>query len=171
LTDLGIKQVTGENWLEIDPTNGMFGWCPEPADLIAHIMSPQLAATIPKEIRTLFEVARGAMCYGFLFYPLWTLAAEQLFRVGEAAISHRCEQLQAPNKVRTFEDKIDFLKQEGAISADGFDWHTLRRFRNRASHPRDQTIVSPAMACLSVEGLVPAINALLRKLPPQVDTA
>jgi len=32
----------------------------------------------------MYEAARASMCYGYFFYPLYTLATQQLFRVAEA---------------------------------------------------------------------------------------
>ena len=48
-------------------------------------LEPQLDDQVPRSIRQLFEVARGAMVYGAFYNPLYALGYEQLYRVSEAA--------------------------------------------------------------------------------------
>jgi hypothetical protein len=161
MTELGFKRLTPENWLQVDPIIEMFGWSELGEEWVALTMKPQLSDVVPSEIHKLYEAARAAMCYGFYFYPLYTLATEQLFRVAEAAVTARCLQLGAPAKVRTFNDQIDFL--QARLSATVFDagqWHSMRRLRNEASHPERQNIVSPGMAIPAVEGLARLISQL-----------
>ena len=84
-----------------------------------------MAEAVPAEIHDLFAVARGAMLYGYFFYPLYTLAAEQLYRVVEAAVSYKYELAGGPKKMSrpktgkttkpTFEDKIDWLFNTGML--------------------------------------------------------
>ena len=134
MSDLGFKRLTPETWLEPDPTNGAFGGFPPAEEILGHILEPKLSEKVPNEIRQLFEVARGAMCYGYVFYPLWTLATEQLFRVVEAATS-----------------------ESGRIN-----WHAVRFLRNEASHPEQQTLVPAAMALPVVQGTARALNQLFQ---------
>jgi hypothetical protein len=162
VSDLGIKTPTPATWLEPDPVNAVFGGFPPAEDILEHIFEPQLSERVPKEIRQLFEVARGAMCYGYVFYPLWTLAAEQLFRVVEAAASLRCRELGAPRKVRTFEDKINFLNAQPSAGTVEINWHAVRFLRNEASHPKQQTLVPAAMALPLVQGTARALNQLFQ---------
>lgn len=104
--------------------------------------------------------ARGALVYGCFFYPLYTLAAEQLFRVIEAAIVHRCEQLGAPN-MRNLQSQITWLINRGIIpSAEADRWDAARQLRNIASHPTNQAIFTPGMALNFLEGVANDINAL-----------
>lgn len=128
--------------------------------LLAHVLSPQLSERVPTDIAKLFEVARGAMCYAYFFYPLWTLAAEQLFRVAEAAVSLRCKGLGAGRGVSTFERKIRFLQDRLPLSSPPVDWNAIRFLRNEASHPQQQTIISPGMAVPLVEAVALALNHL-----------
>ena len=158
--DFGMKRLSADNWNQIDPTNLMFGGVPDPASLIDHLMTQPLSERVPDDIAKLFEVARSAMCYGYLFYPLWTLAAEQLLRVGDAAVSLRCRQLGASRAVNTFEKKIEFLKDRLPPADLQFDWNALRRLRNTASHPAEQMIVTPGMSVPLVEHIANAINRL-----------
>jgi hypothetical protein len=107
MSKFGFKKITPSNWLDPDKVLRGFvkmsstGAQPLTADdYLRHILSPELIESVPKDVRALFEVARGAMIYGYFFYPLFTLAAEQLFRVSEAAVSHKCKALGAPKSKR-----------------------------------------------------------------------
>jgi hypothetical protein len=54
--------------------------------------------------------------------------------------------LGAPKR-QSFEKRVDWLVKQGVFSAEeGELWHTLRHFRNGASHPTDQTILAPPQA-------------------------
>ena len=111
MSDLGFRRPARETWLEPDPimsgffTVGVDGTItPITGDrLLERICAPQLADAVPVDVQRLFETARGAMCYGYFFYPLFTLAAHQMFRVVEAAITARCKAL------LSCLDAIDFL--------------------------------------------------------------
>ncbi len=50
-------------------------------DWVKKILRPALSKKTPKDVAYLFEVARGSMCYGFYFYPLFSMASEQLHDV------------------------------------------------------------------------------------------
>jgi hypothetical protein len=151
----GFKEITPDNWLEVDPTLGLFGafdegGVPQPLsdqDFLLNVLEPQLPETVTRDIRALFEVARGSMCYGWFFYPLYSLATQQLFRVVEAAVAVRCQDLGAGAGVSNFHRRIEFLLAAGAIAPDeGGRWDTLRRLRNEASHARQPHIFTPFMA-------------------------
>ncbi len=115
--NFGFKRLTPDNWLETDPVSTLFETLlPEEQkqpitgqEWVRRILEPSLKDTVPLEIRRLFEVARGAMVYGYLFYPLYTLATEQLNRVVETAVSYKCETMRAPKTVNTFEKKFNWL--------------------------------------------------------------
>lgn len=72
-THFGFKRITAENWQEPDVPR-LFGLTTPNAWIEAHLQ-PQLSPNVPQEIASLFEVARGAMIYGWFFYPLITLGA------------------------------------------------------------------------------------------------
>ncbi len=107
---------------------------------------------MPEEIAFLFEVARGSMAYGQFFLPLASLAAEQSYRVLEAAARCRCQQLSLlkPKRVKTkalpdisFSEVVAALQKAGKISDRDLEaWRTMRFLRNRFSHPSSQTILS-----------------------------
>jgi hypothetical protein len=133
----------------------------EGKDWVEAITSPALISAVPEDVQALFGVARGAMVYGFLFYPLYTLAAELLFRVAEAAVSHKCSYMDAPKRVETLADRIKWLNENGAISDDQLlRWHATRELRNIASHPKGQSIMTPGNAIGYVERTAELINPL-----------
>ena len=116
---------------------------------------------MPSDVQALFEVACGAMVYGYFFYPLYTLAAEQLFRVVESALAHKCKALGAPRSRRTFEKRIEWLVEEGVISRpESTRWHAARQMRNAASHPECQMVLTPGNAIGILERVADDINSL-----------
>src|SRR5215218_7257043 len=148
----GIKTLTTENWLQPDPTSTIFVRLSHAdgsvspmsgEDWMAQFLAPSLNDNVPEEVRRLFEVARGALAYGYFFYPLYTLAGEQLYRVAEAAVSEKCALLGAPKK-SSFQDKIKFLVDKNLIPDEEFiRWDAFRQLRNMSSHPRQQNIIPP----------------------------
>lgn len=170
MTNLGIKIITHENWMNPDPLM---------KNLITHqdsimsagdwaisILEPKLSETVPLEIHKLFEVARGAMLYGYFFYPLFTLAFEQLLRVAEAAISEKCRQITTNKIGNNFKDKVDYLNKNKFFSDEEYTkWQSLRDLRNIASHPNEQTILSPGITIESIS----SISLLINKLYTQHD--
>jgi hypothetical protein len=116
---------------------------------------------VPEDLQRLFEVARGAMIYGYVFYPLCTLAAEQLFRVAEASITHKCKLLGTPKSKKSFNKKLEWLLDNGVISSSEFRlWDSVRTLRNIASHPEHQLIFTPGDAIEILENISKQINFL-----------
>jgi hypothetical protein len=158
---LPFKEVDAHNWLNPDPAALLLTGRQCVEDYVEAMLAPKLSRDVPEDIQKLFEVARAAMLYGYLFYPLYTLGMEQLFRVGEAAVASRCEQLGIPKDKETFSDRIDWLAERGFFSRGVFSaWHTVRRLRNSASHPDGQSITTPASAISFLNGVAEDINAL-----------
>jgi hypothetical protein len=164
-----MKTLNASNWREPDPTIEFFCRLDAegrpraiaPEEWIADILKPDLEPAVPEDVRALFEVARGAMVYGYLFYPLYTLAGEQLLRVTEAAATHRCRQLGAPSRIKRFEAKVDWLVEHRALpEADYSAWNATRQMRNHASHPTAQSIYPPAFAIRGIESTAQLINRL-----------
>ncbi|CAG0975315.1 hypothetical protein ANRL2_01966 [Anaerolineae bacterium] len=166
--DIGYKRVTLDNWLQPDPTSTIFstlrGGRIGPTtgeDRLRDILEPELNDAVPLDVCRLYEVARGAMAYGYLFYPVYTLAAEQLFRVCEAAVSHKCEQLNGLPRRAAFERKINWLVNNAQISnEDSHRWHNIRGFRNLTSHPHAQMIDTPGQMISMLYIVAAMINAL-----------
>ena len=167
MTKFGFKEITPSNWLEPDDVlKGFVRISPDGRshtitgeEYLRHILKPTLLESVPTEVQALFEVARGGMAYGYFFYPLYTLAAEQLFRVAEAAVTHRCKVLGMQGG--TFEKRIDWLVEEGVIPrTESARWHAARKLRNAASHPEQQMILTPGNAIGMLEGIADGLNSL-----------
>lgn len=166
---MGIKEINLDNWMEPDKVlRGFVRITPDGKsktlagdDYLKLILKPCLIKSVPNEVQTLFEVARGAMVYGYFFYPLYNLALEQLFRVAEAAVTFKCKELNAPKSRDKFSKKIKWLVSEKIIREEEFNrWDAIRHLRNFASHPKDQTILPPGSATGMMEDIAGQINAL-----------
>lgn len=171
MTILGIKEISLDNICERDLILNNFLKITQdgqrkPIDLsdyLNDIMAPHLIGTVPKEIKILFEVARGTMAYGYFYYPLFAIGLEQLFRVTEAAVSHKCKALGASPKIKTFAEKINWLVERGIISNNEKNfWHASRVLRNIASHPDRQMLVPPGMCISLLKKMALQINSIFR---------
>ena len=162
MAEFGFKQLTLDNWLEPDlrlsalshyPLHSLRDGSNRPAtcDMWARaFLAVDLGEHVPLEVRRLFAVARGALLYGCFFYPHYTLGAEQLLRVAEAAVGHKCRQLGVPEakleKMR-FQQRVAHLVADGVIPlAAQEQWEICRELRNMASHPADQASLPPGIA-------------------------
>lgn len=165
-----MKKLTVENWLEPDevsalfisddPTDRAFGIATT-TEWIRGILEPELVETVPKEVKELFEVARGALAYGYLFYPLYTLATEQLYRVVEAGVARKYEAMHGLKPKSTFKEKAEWLINEGVIpKEEEIVWDAIRELRNMVSHPRRQSIITPGMALGILEQTAEKVNLL-----------
>ncbi len=132
-------------------------------DWSSNFLSPKLVDEVPEDVRILFEAARGALAYGYFFYPLYTLASDQLFRVGEAAISAKCSSVGDFSGSGTFNDKMNFLAKTNVMSqADRSDWHVIRQLRNVGSHPERQHILAPGAVAGILGVVADKINSLFK---------
>jgi len=125
-TDQTTVSVTADEWVD-------------------RFLKPQLDPCVPTEILRMFEVARSAVAYGYFFYPLYTLAGEQLYRIAEAAVSVRCGMIGTlPGTAKSFKRQLEFLREQNLLSdQDLVWWDTVRELRNYVSHPRNQNILMP----------------------------
>lgn len=148
--------------------------CPNPwcRRYLRAILEPQLTPVVPEDVRGLFEVARGVMVYGWLFYPLYTLGAEQCYRVVEAAVNLRYQQAGGMQsrvtgkKARPIDlsAKLQWLTGKGIILEEGkLRWDSLRKLRNMASHPRHQSLCLPTQAISTLCDCSEVINLLFRE--------
>jgi len=162
----GFKRLTSENWLAADPVWQHFSHPPfaDPATAWADdVLKHELTPAVPLPLRKMFEVGRGALMYGFLFYPLLTLGTDQLFRVLEAAINAKCEASHAPARVKRSSEKLNWLAEKKHISeAQHKRWDTARLLRNHSTHARDQYIYDPTMASDMLRLTVELTNELFR---------
>jgi len=171
MTKFGFKKIAKNNWLKPDPVlRGFVRVSPDGRsqrltgdDYLNLVLKPRLLESVPTEVQALFEVARGTMVYGYFFYPLYTLAGEQLFRVAKSAILHRCKGLGAPRSSDTLKKKIEWLIGQEIISESELNrWEAIRGLRNVASHPDCQSIFTPGMAIRFLEGIAEQINSIFR---------
>jgi hypothetical protein len=166
----GFKKITVENWAQPD----MPSYFPQVTkDLwLAEITKPQLNAKVPDEICALFECARGLFVYGFLFYPLCMLAAEQFHRVAESATAAKCKAIGLPvqfcnkkGKIQphSFSDNIGRLIKKGAIAKSQLAWwDSTRKLRNFGSHPERQSLMPPGMLLPIIHRTAEHINHLFK---------
>ena len=130
-------------------------------DWAALFLPPGLSATVPLHVAQLFEVARGCALYGFFFYPLYALALEKLWRAADVACSARFQADGGPQSIRTFEGRINWLRDHGAFDAASAEqWHATRRRRNSASHPEFQQLALPGEVANLVRVVALQISAL-----------
>jgi len=171
----GQKTIAKENLSLPDPRIQYFIKSSE-----AWVERCQLAAfppEVPANVVNLLEVARGAIIYGWFFYPLMTLGVEQCYRCLETAARARARQLGIPTErshkkygvvQRSFADLVKALHQKRAIhSEDLVRWDSARDLRNIVSHPEDQMIAMPAQ----VVGLLDLTIGLVCRLFPQGRTS
>lgn len=170
MTNLGFKKLTPENWLEPDKFNfykvsvSLSSGQTRPLDFDErrrHMLDINITEKAPLEVRRMFEVARGAVVYGYFFYPLYVLGAEQLFRVAEAAVTLKCEQMGVKTDRLWFIDKIKYLIAASTIPAQEEDaWQGIRQMRNAASHPNIQTMFDSGDALYFLQLIAGKINSL-----------
>lgn len=124
-------------------------------------LEPELSPDVPYDIRNLFEVAQGLQCYGCYFYPLFTLGSEQLYRVLEAALRYKCDQLQAPEGVNNFERMIEWLHKRGILNKRRYvQWNAARELRNSSTHAIQQSLMDPPGALSGLRTAEDLINEL-----------
>ncbi len=165
----GIKKLTLSNWLEPDGVPAIS--CIRLQDgtirqmtkeeWIQPFLASELSSRVPDAIVKLFEVARGAMIYSYFFYPIQSLALEQLYRLAETSVDYKCIQLGSPSSCKTFQQKIDWLHKMGMFSDQDLQlWNAIRHLRNRSSHPESQTILSIGMVVPMLRTIADGINLL-----------
>ena len=161
-----FKRLTPENWLVRDSTLDYFshvhpdGRTSQISDdvWVQQILTIELSPAVPQDVRELFEVAQGVLCYGCFFYPLYTLGNEQVYRVLEAALSHRCADLGLFRKSNRFMDNVNLLLDHGSLGEQRCrQWDAARELRNSASHASRQNLMTPPMA---VDGLQTAADLI-----------
>jgi uncharacterized protein YutE (UPF0331/DUF86 family) len=108
----------------------------------------ELSQQVPEAIHELFEVCRGEMLYGTLYYPLFTLGLERAFRIAAAAARLIAASLglatAQKRNPRPHYDLLQDLAARGVLTTkEEEEWSLLRNFRNLTSHPKRQMILSP----------------------------
>lgn len=132
------------------------------SDWLDVFLQPQLLPSVPDEIRDVFESARGAIIYGYSYYPLYFLGTAELFRVADAAVARKCQDLNAPPSKKkfgpSFDENIKWLSTQGVLQEA--DWEPVRHSRNFASQQKDRSIITPAMSHIVLTRIAERINAL-----------
>ena len=168
-----FKKLTPQNWRQRDRTVDPFGRMnPDGSfsevsddEWAAEILEAKLDVTVPEDVRNLFEVAQGVFCYGCYFYPLYTLGLEQLFRVMEAAVSHKCMSLGAPKQDSKFSEKLEWLGENDHLSKQEYiRWSATRELRNIVSHAKEQSLALPTEAIGEMQLMAERINSLFRNI-------
>jgi hypothetical protein len=171
---MSFKHLTLANWREPDPVNAAFMRLSPVVgprrmtgdDWAREFLAVELKPHVPEHIRDLFAVARGAMLYGWFFYPLFRLGEEQLYRVVEAAATARYRELRGPRRRPTFEHAINWLIECRVIPADDKErWAAVRMMRNSASHPERQDIMTPGGVYRVLNAAAHDINRLFARDP------
>jgi hypothetical protein len=170
------KQITAANWQQIDKAPEI--WCQMTAAVkteakwIEFFFDPKLDVKVPLEIAKLFEVVRGAMIYGWYFYPLLALGVGQCYRLLDTGTRIRCNQLGIPTVIvkkngdkrdTSFKENTEALIKRGLISkADETPWEAARNLRNWSSHPERQLLDDPRQARGILELVAERLNDLFR---------
>lgn len=154
---LQFSRVTESNWLSPDRENYMpLGITQD--EWIAPFLQPQLNPSVPLNVVQAFEVARGCMIYCWFFYPLATLGAEQLARVGEVAMHERCRL--AGGRGTEFTAMASELMSLKVLSEEEFvRWRALAGLASDL-RPAGITIFDPGQAITALRSVTDLINGL-----------
>lgn len=175
----GFKKLTVENWRRADATNKNFVRRSELTgeflgveedDWARQFLAVELKEHVPTEIRDLFDIARGAMLYGWFFYPLFRVGEEQLYRLTETALRCCYHHLAGPGRRPTFKKAIGFLVERGVIPAeDRGRWEAARQLRNVASHPERASVMPPGAVLGMLRANAHDINRLFARCPVEAE--
>lgn len=103
----------------------------------------------------------------FLLSALYARENEQVYRVLEAALSQKCEELGLSRRADRFGDVIDRLFESGHLSAQRHgQWHAVRRLGNASSHAGRQILIDPTMAGRGMRTAAELIDDLFKPQPP-----
>lgn len=169
---LGFKRLTKDNWKSPDPFNDYFikinlytgeKFQITDDERAEEFLEIELIPSVPIEVQRQFEAARGAMLYGCFFYPLFALGADQLLRVAESAVTHKCLISNLAKKSARYEIKLQKLKDANYLTEDEYnEWELLRKIRNEYSHSKIQTVF-PAYEAISIlKNVTDKINQLFQ---------
>jgi hypothetical protein len=151
-----VKKLTAENWLTVDPViaSGVF------VRLSLADGAVELSPPVPDTVRDQVEIARGAMTYGSLFYPLFTLGLEQLFRVTESAARAKAGQLGMSTGRKYHEILADLRAAHTLTDTEYREWTAVRQFRNVTTHATEAMVLAPGAAIGMFTRIVESINRL-----------
>lgn len=130
-------------------------------DYANNLLEPALNNNVPECVRKQFEVARGTIIYGLLFYPLYQVGTECLFRVSENALRQKCIQLNIYKDKMTFRNLLDKLIKVKVISKNSI-WEIFYRLRNMYCHPDNQDLITYTEALKMMNTISNQINHLYK---------
>jgi len=174
LTSRLFKRLTSQNWRQHDTTADIIVQMHKDGttskinddEWATFILEIDLTPDVPENVRNLFEVAQGVLCYGSYFYPLYTLGHEQIFRVLESALRHKCVELGKPGRADTFSRMLNWLREYGRLPDYHYvRWDAARKLRNMASHADRQSLVDPTWAVRTLSVAAELINELFASMP------
>lgn len=155
---ISVKVVNEKNYFMADPVSATFYFFDvnsgQPVKnnervFIDYISNVKLDPFISSDILDMWEIAKALFCYGYLYYPFFSLALEQALKTLEVAITFKFDVLGGSEIVKNnrpvgLEKKINFIYSKGKIS-DGEKevLHSLRMMRNMSFHPKYQQITGP----------------------------
>jgi hypothetical protein len=174
---LGFKLISPENIFEPDPIMSAIvvmdmrtGECRPitPHDYISRITAIAPSEKTPMEVQRAFFLTRNAMCYGYWYYPMFTLGTEQILRVADFATAEAAKQynISPPKALKrmSFAERIEALVSAGAIPQEQKSlWDGLREFRNHVTHPSSQSIFAPSDAMSILSEVKTAIDGITWK--------
>jgi hypothetical protein len=143
---------------------------------VAAFMEPRLDRRVPERVAELVEAARGAMLYGWFFYPLYAVAEDQLFIAAEAALRAKYV---AVTGTKVSQEKLPRFKRlrlwalkQGVIQeGDEIWWEATERLRNATAHTPIQRLGPPGAALQSLASTCARISALYREGDPNAGSA
>ena len=168
-----MKQITRDNWLEMDEANKHFvahmdGRIGEigplfPDAWLRMVLRPQLVVCVPTSIRDHLEVARATILYGYLYYPLYQLGRAQCHRVADIAIGVKYEleggKRDAKGRLPSINRRATYLRERGNLLSQE-EWNWVREVRNELTHSDQPGAYPPAPTADALDETVERINAL-----------
>ncbi len=169
-----FKELTLANWDQPDPANDVFGRMSQivgPRKMTGHdwareFLSVELGPQVPVHVGELFAVARGAVLYGWFFFPLFLLGEDQLHRVLESAAKTRYAELGGDRRQPSFEQATAWLMECKVIPPEDAErWEAARKMRNAASHPERQGAMAPGTVLRTLRETAHDISRLFARGP------
>ena len=176
---MNVKSLTTENWLQPDEeglaslsaTNGNESGTVSSEEWLALCGEPELTLKVPRNVRSHFEAARGALAYGYYFFPLYMLAVEQIHRAAEWAVLQKCKEtnrkiIDHKGRQIDFYQGLAFLRHSEHITKQEFhDWEEIRKFRNKTANPKkpnEPLALPPAEMGKHLKNVAVMINGLFK---------
>jgi hypothetical protein len=176
----GVKRLTIDNWLMPDDIGRAFVEVnaatgerrPATAESWAQrFLAIELGQCVPAEIRDMWEVARGALLYGWFYYALYALGEHELRRVVDAAALYRYRQAGGPplkkpdregkSRWPPFKARVAWLADHGILpQASRGRWEAIVDLRNEGSHATFRHLVMPIDALMTMKLLAQEISGL-----------